>query len=282
LRRDIHISLCLKELESEQVIVGDDTSTIVWKVEVSCQRDPTDPYTKIVSLTNPYGPEDEELLRWHLEDFAPTWPFEQSDSLRASEKLKCYASKLVEDLGLDAAMGYIRRKLTDQGLSDEDLERLKSQGEDVSITVFLEIEAQTGSPIASLHSIHWEVLEDVDMWGDRVKFRTVVRRKLPEVDMQSSALPQKVSAGFNILLVVARELLADSSEISSRHMSMEVVDVIRELPSGTQVHLEMVRPGTWEAFEKHLESRDPGFFKLVHFDMHGRVRKEMYGHDSNS
>lgn len=43
-----------------------------------------------------------------------------------------------------------------------------------------------------------------------------------------------------------------------------------------KLNVEIVRPGTFEAFKEHLqrteETRGPGYFHLVHFDTHGTVR----------
>jgi hypothetical protein len=37
------------------------------------------------------------------------------------------------------------------------------------------------------------------------------------------------------------------------------------------IALEIVRPGTFEAFKRHLKTRPKGYFDIVHFDVHGRV-----------
>ncbi|CAG8979422.1 hypothetical protein HYALB_00012455 [Hymenoscyphus albidus] len=46
---------------------------------------------------------------------------------------------------------------------------------------------------------------------------------------------------------------------------------LEERKSYHSIALEVVRPGTFDAFKSHLNSRPKGFFDIVHFDVHGRV-----------
>ena len=63
--------------------------------------------------------------------------------------------------------------------------------------------------------------------------------------------------------------------------SLEVLTRIqREMNTGTgllQLNIEVVRPGTISALKLHLDrtkrEKGPGYFHLVHFDLHGIVDK---------
>ena len=47
-----------------------------------------------------------------------------------------------------------------------------------------------------------------------------------------------------------------------------LLNIARRQP---RVIVDIARPGTFEAFEDHLRSRPPGWYDLVHFDLHGKV-----------
>ncbi len=36
-----------------------------------------------------------------------------------------------------------------------------------------------------------------------------------------------------------------------------------------RVNVELLRPGTYEALERHLEEKGAGFYHIIHFDAHG-------------
>lgn len=60
-----------------------------------------------------------------------------------------------------------------------------------------------------------------------------------------------------------------------RLIAKPIVEIVGKLNrSGGEspvVQLEIVRPGTWKALRKQLESRGKGWYHLVHFDVHGKV-----------
>src|SRR5947207_5228550 len=53
----------------------------------------------------------------------------------------------------------------------------------------------------------------------------------------------------------------------------EIFSTIRE-NSGRDVRLDIVRPGTFEALRSHLETYGVGYYRIVHFDVHGSVDKQ--------
>lgn len=165
--------------------------------------------------------------------------------------------RLINGLDLQAPLQQLRSKLH---LSEE-----------TSLTVFLDIEAGTASATTSIHSLHWEVLEDMSVWPEKTNHQVIVRRKVPDLDIAQSVQAKGYVSGFNILVVAARDLSRGEGEIGHTLVTAGMVEIISKLPSKTPVNLEIVRPGTWDTLRRHLESRPKGYFSLVHLDTHGRV-----------
>ena len=53
-------------------------------------------------------------------------------------------------------------------------------------------------------------------------------------------------------------------------ISRPLVEAIRN--SKLRVNIELLRPGTYEALERHLESKGSGYYHIVHFDVHGALK----------
>jgi hypothetical protein len=121
----------------------------------------------------------------------------------------------------------------------------------------------------------WECLEQKELWsaGKRPPSITVVRT------IQSEHPPEKLCEQpipksnekevFNILVVTARPDAAE--DIPHRLVSRSILDVIKDPINKClrPTRMEIVRPGTFKAFCNHLESREAGYFDIVHFDLHG-------------
>ena len=75
---------------------------------------------------------------------------------------------------------------------------------------------------------------------------------------------------LNILICSARP--AGTQDIPQRLVSRIVMRELQRLRSdepNRKATVEIVRPGTFKALEKHLTGRPQGFYDLVHFDLHG-------------
>ena len=135
----------------------------------------------------------------------------------------------------------------------------------------------------TIHCIPWELLEDFCHWPILDPCVTVRRTVAPAVvgPEQERACSWSASNSINILLIVARHLgdgEGHESVIPSFALSA-IQDVQKNLntqQSTSPINLEMVRPGTYEALQEKLESttreKGRGYFHMVHFDLHGRVR----------
>lgn len=248
------VTILLRQVSSQQRQHGV-TSKLGWDISIYC--DDNGP-VRTISLLDPSMPSAEENLRWYLEEFAIKFPFERSRSHEVTAELRAYARRLINDFNLQALLQNVRSKLQ---LPKEAL-----------LTVFLDVEAEIGSVNNSIHSLHWEILEDMSVWPEQTRQQVIVRRRVPDLGIMLPVGAQGSVSVFNILVVVARDLSRGEQEIGHTLVTAGIIKVIGELPSKTPVNLEIVRPGTWDALRRHLVSRPKGYFSLVHFDMHGCVR----------
>lgn len=83
---------------------------------------------------------------------------------------------------------------------------------------------------------------------------------------------------LRILLVIARKLTKTSknyyedvwAHLVQIHL-LQIQEDLKPLWMSHQIEIELVRPGSFEALERHLTQRDKGYFGLVHFDLHGDI-----------
>ncbi|CAZ81794.1 unnamed protein product [Tuber melanosporum] len=251
-KQEIPAVIQIREISTTLNIVGEAT----WKASIQCDEGR---FVRMVEVKNPFNANDEENLEWYLEEFATTSPLSRSRAHEVSSNLKEYAAGLIKGFALEEVVNHIRAQ--------------NAVGEEPGITFFLDVETlPSESAKSSLHIIHWEVLENLDLWPREIKGRIVVRRKVADLELKQSSPVDLVNGAFNILLVVARNLSIGEDEIGHTLVAAELVKVLVDLPIETPVDLEIVRPGTWETFKAKLEARPRGYYRLVHFDLHGRVR----------
>ena len=220
-----------------------------------------------VVLTDPFDKYESNECRWYLETYLPQSPYEGSRAGEVRRQLDRYKSDLFE-------------QIFDQG------QVLKGKkGEILALTILIQ-ESTTITTLAeasSIHKLHWEILEDPALWnGMEVECRRVIqtpRSQQPNTDEKDHKVTDKPLGTFTILLVVARILSAtitqyqDTDPTTASRPLLALVDDIKTKISKVNFEVEIVRPGTFSAFEKHLKSKDPGYYDLVHFDLHGRVAR---------
>lgn len=185
---------------------------------------------------------DEKILKWYLEDHPLSAPLERVRKLSAEAYLECYGSKLLGRLAPNP---------------------IAEDSSEVSILV----EDAPGEE-RSIQELHWEVLEaTLGVHGDsRVTVMRVVRAGNPSRETFAH-LPSP--GPFRVLLIVARQDLLQPNSMFANTL-MQCVDSL-----GSQVlQVDMVRPGTYRAFKKHLQTvSERGIrYNLIHFDLHGSVK----------
>lgn len=140
-------------------------------------------------------------------------------------------------------------------------------------------ESLCGSSLAWLSKIHWEILEDRSIWMETSSFEPrqvhVVRfhssRRFNMLRSLSRRMTQleKKGAGRNVLAITARP--ASSKDIPHRLITQSIASACKSANNSveTQIRLQVVRPGTFQALTKCLESHPNGYFDVLHLDLHG-------------
>jgi len=70
---------------------------------------------------------------------------------------------------------------------------------------------------------------------------------------------------INLLVVTARP--KEENDVGYRTISRSLIEAIEKCQ--LRVNVELLRPGTYEALERHLEEKGAGFYHIIHFDAHG-------------
>ncbi|PWW76991.1 hypothetical protein C7212DRAFT_278919 [Tuber magnatum] len=251
-KQEIPAVIQIREISTTLNLVGEAT----WKASVHCDEGR---FVKTVEVKNPFNANNEENLEWYLEEFATSSPLSHSRAQDVSSSLRKYAAGLIKGFTLEEVVNHIQEQ--------------NSGGAEAGITFFLDVETLPSESVElSLHIIHWEILENLDLWPRGVEGRIVVRRKIAGLESRQSPPSGVANRCFNILLVAARNPASGEDELGRTLVAAELVKVLAGLPFETPVDLEIVRPGTWEMFKESLETKPRGYYRLVHFDMHGRVR----------
>jgi hypothetical protein len=121
---------------------------------------------------------------------------------------------------------------------------------------------------AEFHRLHWEALRDPG-FGSPLALRLPLTRRIDGLGARFDVA--EAGDTLNILVVTARP--DGPRDIGYRTISRPLLEGLRR--ADRPVRVELVRPGTWEAFRERLRdtTRDhgSGFFHVVHFDLHGAM-----------
>lgn len=220
-------------------------------VQVSWQRGKAIPrqYPRPIPFADPLTVESRSELRWYLEDFlqfpygAERWRAEQIEKRMAE-----WGESLFKQVFAKADLDPDPRGLYQEAVR-EGLERCE-----LCIT----------SEDSAFLNIPWELIRDptpgrgylAPLLGGLYRHRSGQKIEVsPELSREEA---------FRILLVIARPY-------GERDIPLGTVarPVLRALgPLRPHIHLEVLRPPTFDALQKRLNARR-GFYHLVHFDGHG-------------
>ena len=225
-------------------------------------------------VKDPLTPSQMATCRWYLEQYAQNAPFSSDRAAEAENLLGDYPDELLKQLPL-------RRVL----LPHLEAGAYTLHSVLLSIDICNDDDACSGE---SIHRLFWETLEAPQLWSHN-SWQVEVRRSVwPHgIDLVSSPQPglspphRAATSALNVLLVIARDLSNDPSQYSdadpdiAANALFKVKEGIRKTNRSTILNLEIARPGTLEALRKHLQGSEqrhgPGYFDIVHFDMHGKV-----------
>ena len=198
-----------------------------------------------IHITDPFSNEQENDLKWYLQDRAQKDPFAEKRATTAEKSLEFYAKNLYEQLkpafaqiSLDVASKQVCLAICDRN-SDK-----------------------------SIHRLHWEALEYPTLQCNICVYRT-----LEETNVEASKdLPNK-KASLNLLFMTVRKVDEENADVDQRLILRPVLGFIARMSSTMPIDFDVVRPGTFEALERWLNQRK-GHYDLIHFDVHGRVNNK--------
>lgn len=224
-------------------------------------------------LVDPLSPDQRILCRWYLEQFIQQSPYSVDLANDAESLLKFYPEDILRQLRLKEAVTPYLQELR--------------FGRPLSIEVCDNSEHGTRRE-ETIYQLFWEILEDHTLWGEPL-CSILVQRTIalcPQLVPNPSQVYLRRQADesgctINVLLVIARDLSRNPAiynDVNPFLASSALADIKRKLEesgSHVQLHIETVRPGTFASFEEHLrlseEIHGPGYFHIVHFDLHGKV-----------
>ena len=199
-----------------------------------------------LTVSNPAKPEQERELEWYFEEWL-NFPF--TDKARAQG-----AADFIREYG-EALFRQVFR-------SDPDVyAAYQSAMRDGG--VLLQV---IGSP--EFHALHWEALKDPNLPHPLAVGQPVVRKNR-KVVANSATLPE--APELRVLLVTARP--SGSRDVGYRTISRPLIDALET--GKLRATIDIVRPGTFEALLKHLETTQldhgGGYYHMLHLDLHGAV-----------
>jgi tetratricopeptide (TPR) repeat protein len=199
-----------------------------------------------ITITEPFTRREEERLEWYFEEWLVYPMLDKVKAARVAESVKAYGEKLFEQVfkaNFDAYSEYrqLRGKLAQ---------------------VQIEIESQT----PEFQALHWEALCDPDLPRPFAVDCVMLRKSTKPASVPAQVQPSPV---INLLVVTARP--KEEKDVGYRTISRPLIEVIEQ--SQLRVKVELLRPGTYEALERHLEEKGAGFYHIIHFDAHGGLMR---------
>ncbi|MDZ8025952.1 MAG: tetratricopeptide repeat protein [Nostoc sp. DedQUE11] len=198
-----------------------------------------------INITDPFTPKEERQLEWYFEEWL-TYPMLNGKKAEAAKtSVVSYGESLFNQVfkaDIDAYSLY--RQLRGN------LKQVK-------------IEIVGNSP--EFHALHWEAMRDKD-WPRPLSVDCVmIRKRLDKV--ASVAANMAESPVINLLVVIARP--DEEHDVGYRTIARPLIEVIQN--SHLPVNIDLLRPGTYESLERHLEAKGAGYYHIIHFDCHGAL-----------
>lgn len=195
-----------------------------------------------LELENPYVQKEEELFELYFEEFLRT-PFENIRIKAVNQLIIDYGCRLFHQL-----FGNIPVEVFN-GISYSDLT--------ISIHEY--------SPAFGM--LYWESMRE-DKNTLPLVIKGVIIRRINKSHINETLIPKSLFIKkINLLLVTARP--DEGNDVNYRTVQRPLVQLIEN--SNFPINLHILRPGTFEKFVHHLMGKGPGYYHIVHFDLHGAV-----------
>ena len=199
-----------------------------------------------VTVSDPFGGDEEALLAWYFEEHL-RFPFTRRvDARKAAKSITAYGEALFKQVF--------------SGTAGEEYHVTRAGG-----VADLRFEI-AGSP--DFHRLHWEALKDPRLPRAFALEAPMIRKNLVPRALTARVRP---SPTLNVLLVTARP--GGKGDVGFRTISRPLVEAVEQAKA--PVRIDILRPGTYQTLEQHLQSvrddRGAGFYHIVHFDAHGAL-----------
>jgi hypothetical protein len=201
-----------------------------------------------ITFSVPLTQDDKDTLRWYLDEFSSTSPFQLGKAKGAAQKIAVFAQAITRHIRAASA-----------------LQRPLHQASHIVIELGLSLTDPR------LGELPWEALEDTSNWHGAVRpDASICVVRSVEGDKGDHGQSQAIHPSGpvkNILLISSRSL--KSRDILPDLLSLPIVGLVESLPVDQKPRLHFARPATWGNVCSLLEKHGPGFFDVVHFDVHG-------------
>jgi CHAT domain/NB-ARC domain len=198
-----------------------------------------------ITIVDPFTPKQEQQLEWYFEEWL-TYPMLNA---RKAEAAKASVANYGESLFNQVFKADID--------AYNDYRQLRNNLRQVKIEIV------GNSP--EFHALHWEAMQDTDLPRPLAVDCVMLRKRI----QKSAPSPANMEASpvINLLVVIARP--DEEHDVGYRTIARPLIEVIQK--SKLPVNVDLLRPGTYESLERHLETKGAGYYHIIHFDCHGSL-----------
>lgn len=205
-------------------------------------------YTIRIAKPEPIA-EFEKYLAKHIEQYAIQEPFETRLAERVRNAIAVYGKDLYDQVRIAELMKRLAGHIPPEPTTRIELCVLEE-------------------PESIISSIHWELLESLQLQAQEPTFQIQVSRAALKPAKSERGWTIEGAETLNILVVVARP--EGKRDIPYRNVILPLSNISTAFPRSI-LCVDIVRLGTWEAVRKALGAKSFGHYKIVHFDVHGFV-----------
>jgi len=194
--------------------------------------------------------ESQRDVQWYYEEYALKDPFAKARADAVRYKLRQHGQRLLKE--------FLLPEICPSSIRND--------------CVLLEIHdakyAVEDDESSSLQKFYWEILEDRSLWQEVYNFEPVSIHvvRVHSSSMASETVPCSPSAMKRVLAITARPSL--TKDIPHRLITRSIADAVNVV-GRSKASLEIVRPGTFASLEERITRHPPGYFQVLHLDLHG-------------
>ena len=196
-----------------------------------------------VTVSDPFREGEEKQLEWYFEKWLRCPIVDTVKARETAKSIENYGTSLFEQVFRSNPDAYAEYSKVKGNLAQ------------------LRIEIEGNNP--EFQALHWEALRDPNLPRPLAVDCVMVRKSTRGTAVAAEVA---ISATINLLLVTARP---SKNDVAYRTISRPLIELIEN--SRLRVNVELLRPGTFEALEKHLEAKGTGYYHIIHFDTHGAL-----------